>query len=77
MFISQPNFFNRSGFDSTEIYSRTLEIIELFQSVILNEFLWLGRKYVNGTFSDEEDVDEIDIQQLKDILNSDSEEPQC
>lgn len=49
---------------------------QFFQSVSWVVSIWLGRKYVNGTFSDEEDVDEIDIQQLKDILNSDSEEPQ-
>lgn len=49
-----------------------------FQAIIpLQSRLWLGRKYVNGTFLGEEDLDEIDIQQLKDIMNSDSEESQC
>ncbi len=32
--------------------------------------IWLGRKYVDGTFLGEEDLDEIDIHQLKDIMNS-------
>ena len=38
---------------------------------------WLGRKCVNGTLLGEDELDEIDIQQLKDIMNSDSEESQC
>ena len=60
--------------DQTGIGNKTKRASALARSLML---IWLGREYVNGTFTDEDIQNVDDIEEIQKLLDDTSEDELC